>query len=509
MTTGTDSTGSGPLTTEQILREEAAAIHGEDKVRAATGANLNHTLNNLDSAALCLSGGGIRSAAFGLGVLQALALHPRAEGKGTAANSLESSLLAKFHYLSTVSGGGYIGSWLSAFRKRSDFPTVWRALTGRPSGPNVEPPPLAWLRSYSNYITAKLGLTSADTWTAVAQYVGNLLLNWLIILPVVCIPILVLKILAVLLDAVMLVRNWNPRHLFAVEDVCTINWQPYALFAVGGAACLIVALGFLTHSRPSRQLEDTKAERIGVDQTAFIWGFLIWSVLAAVALSQVVGSDPIGKLFVKLGSACNAISQDATGLLRPLFPLWQFLAAGALVGFVVYAAGWIVGWPRKRDVRDFALWSASGVVYGALVALGFYLYLIIPGADEKQAELAKFTDSPAMYLTFWAPWMLCSQVIALTIFVGLISYQKRFDADREWISRAAGWIIVAAIGWLVMTFLVFAGLLTLLQSGFAAKIGVFVGTYLVPIGALAGLVTALAGWSSVTKTKPGSKDVSS
>src|SRR6188472_3378502 len=53
-------------------------------------------------AALCISGGGIRSATFGLGVLQGLA---------------RCGLLDKFHYQSTVSGGGYIGSWLSAWIK--------------------------------------------------------------------------------------------------------------------------------------------------------------------------------------------------------------------------------------------------------------------------------------------------------------------------------------------------------------------------------------------------------
>lgn len=51
---------------------------------------------------LALSGGGIRSASFGLGVLQAL---------------LEHGILQSVDYLSTVSGGGYIGSALSWFRK--------------------------------------------------------------------------------------------------------------------------------------------------------------------------------------------------------------------------------------------------------------------------------------------------------------------------------------------------------------------------------------------------------
>lgn len=51
---------------------------------------------------LAISGGGIRSASFGLGVLQALVLK-------------DIDVLKKLHYLSTVSGGGYIGSSLTWF----------------------------------------------------------------------------------------------------------------------------------------------------------------------------------------------------------------------------------------------------------------------------------------------------------------------------------------------------------------------------------------------------------
>ena len=51
-------------------------------------------------SALCLSGGGIRSATFNLGVVQALARY---------------DLLGKFDYLSSVSGGGYVASWLHAW----------------------------------------------------------------------------------------------------------------------------------------------------------------------------------------------------------------------------------------------------------------------------------------------------------------------------------------------------------------------------------------------------------
>lgn len=51
-----------------------------------------------DLAGLAMSGGGIRSASFGLGVMQGLA---------------EQGLLKRMDYLSTVSGGGYIGSALT------------------------------------------------------------------------------------------------------------------------------------------------------------------------------------------------------------------------------------------------------------------------------------------------------------------------------------------------------------------------------------------------------------
>jgi hypothetical protein len=91
-------------------------------------------------------------------------------------------LLGKFHYLSTVSGGGYIGSWLTAWRRTEDDQSVFEKLvsmqtTGR------EPPQITGVRSDSNYITPILGLLSADTWTVLAIYVRNLLLNWLLFVP--------------------------------------------------------------------------------------------------------------------------------------------------------------------------------------------------------------------------------------------------------------------------------------------------------------------------------------
>jgi len=65
-----------PITTEQMLCEEVTAIYGID-LSGKKGRELYRSLNELNSWALCLSGGGIRSASFALGLVQALAVHPR------------------------------------------------------------------------------------------------------------------------------------------------------------------------------------------------------------------------------------------------------------------------------------------------------------------------------------------------------------------------------------------------------------------------------------------------
>jgi hypothetical protein len=67
---------------------------------------LKHILHGMNASALCLSGGGIRSASFSLGILEGLSRFSRNE-HFTAPNGL----MDKLDYISTVSGGGYTCSW--------------------------------------------------------------------------------------------------------------------------------------------------------------------------------------------------------------------------------------------------------------------------------------------------------------------------------------------------------------------------------------------------------------
>src|ERR1700720_3209960 len=105
------SSSDSSLPLHEVLEAEFVALHGELPSDYRSSSEPETRLKGLwdaihglkdKRAALCISGGGIRSATFGLGILQGLA---------------RCGLLNKFHYLSTVSGGGYIGSWLSAWIK--------------------------------------------------------------------------------------------------------------------------------------------------------------------------------------------------------------------------------------------------------------------------------------------------------------------------------------------------------------------------------------------------------
>src|SRR5262249_2290643 len=105
-----------------------------------------------DLAGLAFSGGGIRSATFNLGVIQALS---------------RLGLLSRFDYLSTISGGGFIGGWLSLYIRRrasGDVKVAEQQIGRRERG--LEDPAIRFLRSFSNYLTPRVGFSS-DTLTLV------------------------------------------------------------------------------------------------------------------------------------------------------------------------------------------------------------------------------------------------------------------------------------------------------------------------------------------------------
>ncbi len=131
-----------------------------------------------DLAGLALSGGGIRSATFALGVMQALA---------------KAGVLARMDYLSTVSGGGYIGSALTWFLgpqnpkdefgkdrfglDKGNFP--FGIDSGRDSTP-IQAAMVNWLRQHGNYLTPGNGITLTS---GIAVLLRGILLNLIVWVP--------------------------------------------------------------------------------------------------------------------------------------------------------------------------------------------------------------------------------------------------------------------------------------------------------------------------------------
>lgn len=111
-----------------------------------------------DRFGLALSGGGIRSATFNLGVLQSL-------------SRLE--ILPHVDYLSTVSGGGYIGgfwsAWLQRLPKRAGhFPSGF----DRRSGERSE---IRHLREFSRFLLPRMSVFEAGFWAIGMTVLGGMI----------------------------------------------------------------------------------------------------------------------------------------------------------------------------------------------------------------------------------------------------------------------------------------------------------------------------------------------
>ena len=152
---------------ETVSPASGAAAPEEKKLSGVSEPILRPTASS-NLVGLALSGGGIRSASFCLGALQALD---------------QAGVLKKIDYLSTVSGGGYVGTSLSAAMtlSKGQFPFT-SSLT------QDEPYPVQHIRNYSNYLfprgRSNFGIIGNITiFYNLAIYFRGLLANGLLILP--------------------------------------------------------------------------------------------------------------------------------------------------------------------------------------------------------------------------------------------------------------------------------------------------------------------------------------
>ena len=142
----------------------------------------------------------------------------------------------QFKYLSTVSGGGYIGqladsvdSWKS-YRKASQVHFGEYCRIRLPSKVDPDASPIRFLRTYSNFITPQVGLLSADTWTFIGIYIRNLFLNWTVFIP------LLFSVLVIPRINVATILSYPPNNVRLDWALSTFNVDMNVLGRLGCSA---------------------------------------------------------------------------------------------------------------------------------------------------------------------------------------------------------------------------------------------------------------------------------
>lgn len=372
-----------------------------------------HAAHDHNLVGLAFSGGGIRSATFNLGVLQGLA---------------DLGLLKCFDYLSTVSGGGYIGCWLEAWIKRSQGmdsvdnglqPKRSKRASTAPQLANKESQEIRFLREYSNYLTPRLGLLGADTWTGVTLYLGNVLLNQ--------------TILALSLGALLLLPRLGAGLLGckALAENCVL------IFAL---ALLTVAAFVIVHQAQglSDLADDAKLPLRTAGQA-----IVEWTVVTLVLIP----------LWLLVGWYANRfLLHQGTVAYLPGHPQdWALWVALGYCG--IWLAGWVIaellaGRPSlpsksRRTWTRVCLRALFRVFYAAVAGAiaGLLLYCFARLFNHF------FVNARVWHLAVWGlPLTVAALLIAAVFHAGLLGLLAP-GTRREWWGRAAAWILIFSGTW--------------------------------------------------------------
>jgi hypothetical protein len=418
--------------------EEGATEQERLEARLKTIYKSIHDLPQKRSA-LCLSGGGIRSATFCLGVLQGLA---------------RSGLLGKFDYLSTVSGGGYIGSWLTAWMKRVGPQKVLNALRDKPTSKiNPEPKEINHLRSYSNYLSPRVGVFSVDTWTLVAIYLRNLFLNWLVFIP--------------LLLAVLMIPRF---YVWAIRQSPGIAAS--LAFLITGVGLGSFALAYIASNRPS--LRGVRKEPN--DRENNTSNFMRWCMIPLI----------LSVILMTVGRAWYLNLEGAWyGRLVVFVAFGTALHFFAWVLYKHHLSTWI------SKLSELFVVLITGALGGA------FLWLLLIPAKALKVYSSQPSQSPGIFACFDGPLLMVVFLLMGILSIGIGS-NSIDDEDREWWARAGAWVLLAIVGWTTLNSLVIYGPLVLRKWNDLSTVPDKLKGLVVFLGFISGLITILFGLSSKT-----------
>jgi hypothetical protein len=461
---------------------------------------------------LALSGGGIRSATFALGVLEALK---------------SAGLLRKIDYLSTVSGGGYIGAWLSAncirAARRREALREFQSHSGpgQPVPPHPTPAPgpefvrasrdwlsqeadwtasISHLRRYSNYLSPKLGFFSADTWSMATTWIRNTLLIQFSVVLALAAVLLMPRLLVALFKAWPEMGNWRwgsiVLFVWAVAGIAhnqlqlngssRRSWFDRLLMHIPGcllasAACLAVAW-IISRAMAFEPFESTTPNWavVAVAPLVVLAGFFLLPALAqlgASARSTLAARWPALKSRwpASTGAAPLNYTQGRVqmAVVLPLL-VTGFLFAAVLRGQadlplgqldtfgMLFLNAWRL-WPFPLCVAFASVWLLSFCSIrdprrwnGMLAAL----LAPVPAVVALHALLCVVmlllhlwpdnTDHGVWEAFVWAPALvLYAFSLSVVTMIGMMGRDST-EAVREWWSRLGAWLIIYGMAWNVV-----------------------------------------------------------
>lgn len=415
---------------------------------------------------LAFSGGGIRSATFNLGILQKLA-------------SLD--VLEKIDYISTVSGGGYIGTWYTSWIKRSgSFSKVTDQLCPEKSSDPFadEVRPIRWLRMFSNYLSPNVGAMSPDAWTSGLTWLRNTLVNQ---------AVLLLFLLSVLSFILCLYSGWE----YLGEVLRKVNKDNKWLFFFCNLGMLSLVAFFATSAmdfntksgqekKIARSSKNCNGSFVTSVKDALPHILIIWSVICALLISSflinITTDDvcPEGNPFRWLLFVMSVPSLIALILvaLRGNYDKRYDLIASGKANVVVKESSEV---EKKRLEKEkwengFKNWIVivfSSVVASFIVSLLLYLFwknidfisLEIRDGLKKIFKVAiKYEDDEIfrskIKLLVGVPFVL--EIFSLSIIARMAIMGKVFpDYRREWWGRTGAYLHRFMFFWIVICFAAF------------------------------------------------------
>jgi hypothetical protein len=435
-----------------------------------------HRLQNDGQTALCLSGGGIRSAAFALGVLQGLARR---------------EMLSRLHYLSTVSGGGYIGSWVTAWAHRAavanaegDFARVEKAIGERPPFAQRESAPFRWLRANQKFLTPRSGAGSPDTWAVLSAFLRDLVLNWLVFVPLLAAATLVPLLLKQLLtfwsqyatgsgSSLVWMSAWFLRWfgICSKEGACPVNgvagW-------IDSAGALLVLAGMIVGMRNRPALRKST-----IDETDFRRFVLLPILVGAWLLLMAISAWPPASLpqLIKWTVIVPVI----------------YLVARSVAAFLLRGQGPWPGAAKFPLFWEFVALAVSGAVTGATIWVGIRML------DSMHLDSMQPGVLQTALAVFGVPWLLAAFSVGFVVYTGLTSFSSFGQRDREWMARASGWYLAIAVLWVIAVGIVlivgpWAHLYG--QSLFSRRFGF--ATFVTLASGCISAGTALSSWTKAT-----------